>query len=240
VGIAAAALARRAIEACGARRGGRRDGRRAPEPTASRMTPRSFAQRAAAGGAGRYVVVFGDSLLTASPRALDANDLRRIRTEDRPLVLGRGATRLVSVPIKDSDDWDIVGSGAVADSSVSELPRHALLLAAFGNRGGLGLDISVTRHSATRRVALASRFSGRAVLESRALEGTASSRPQRAVASAAPAPATGSPALVGRRSSTNAQRVGFPPRSISPVVVHTRTARFTLYLSLHGGTFSLR
>ncbi len=110
-------LARRAIAAGAARAAGlARLGRDARVPRAGALPP------ALEGPS--WVVLAGDSLLNFSPVRLRAADLRRLRVEDRPVVVGRGALRLVSAPLKDADDWDIVGAILVPVRPWESLPSY--------------------------------------------------------------------------------------------------------------------
>jgi multiple sugar transport system permease protein len=82
-------------------------------------------------GAGRVIVTGDTGLVHGRVPWLTPRDLRMLAREDRPLVLGRGLIRLVTVPVKDADEWDIVGVvGVEARPAPRAEPLAALALAA--------------------------------------------------------------------------------------------------------------
>jgi multiple sugar transport system permease protein len=79
-------------------------------------------------------VVIGDiAHVRARVPWLTAGESRRLAREDRPLVLGRGMVRLVTVPLKDVDEWDIVGAVGVEARPAPAAAR----LGALALSGGL-------------------------------------------------------------------------------------------------------
>jgi multiple sugar transport system permease protein len=72
----------------------------------------------------------GDTIVGALTDLRSVIDSGRAAREDRPLVLGRGLSRRVTLPIKDADDWDIVGLVAVPVAPFGGLT--SLLLALIG------------------------------------------------------------------------------------------------------------
>ena len=104
---------------------------------ASRLTGRQVydtglaasAARHAPGGVARgRIIVAGDTgHVHARVPWLTPGELRRLAREDRPLVLGHGRIRLVTVPVKDADEWDIVGAVGVEARPAPAAARFAAL-----------------------------------------------------------------------------------------------------------------
>jgi multiple sugar transport system permease protein len=63
----------------------------------------------------------------AGAPSLPAGARERILSEDAPLALGRGTTRVVTAPVKDADDWDIVAAVGVVVHPWRFLPAFVLL-----------------------------------------------------------------------------------------------------------------
>lgn len=55
----------------------------------------------------------GQAPVPAYPAELGAADARAVRTEETPLVVRGAAGVLVTAPVKDADDWDIIGAVGV-------------------------------------------------------------------------------------------------------------------------------
>ena len=56
------------------------------------------------------------------PEGLDARDAAAVRSEESPLVVrGRSGT-LVTAPVKDADDWDVIGAVGVRTRAAEQLP----------------------------------------------------------------------------------------------------------------------
>lgn len=77
----------------------------------------------------------------AAGAAVDAR--RRIEREDRALVLGRGLTRVVTQPLKDVDDWDIVGAVVVTAQPWRRLPGAAAAVLVIALAAGVLADRAV-------------------------------------------------------------------------------------------------
>lgn len=81
----------------------------------------------------------GTAPVPAWPAGLGAADARAVRAEETPLVVRGGTGELVTAPVKDADDWDIIGAvgvpvrwreraAAVALPAVAILALGAVLL----------------------------------------------------------------------------------------------------------------
>ena len=57
----------------------------------------------------------GVAPVPAWPRGLSARDSAAVRSEEMPLVVRAPAGELVTAPVKDADDWDIIGVAAVRE-----------------------------------------------------------------------------------------------------------------------------
>lgn len=97
--------------------------------------------RARAASATTGIAIHGDSVARAHALSLSARERRLMMSEDRVLVLGRGSIRVVTAPIKDRDDWDIVGVAAVLARPYREV---AVPLALLGLGAALAMLAALT------------------------------------------------------------------------------------------------
>ncbi|MFN2398920.1 MAG: carbohydrate ABC transporter permease [Gemmatimonadaceae bacterium] len=93
---------------------------------------RDLAREPEAQSRGDSLLIVAESSAIAASVSLTQSDRQRMFREDKPLVLGSGVTRLVTAPVKDSDDWEIVGAVGVATNPYEKttLPLAILVLGA--------------------------------------------------------------------------------------------------------------
>ncbi len=98
------------------------------------------------GEAIRFVAIGDLATVRRAAATIVGDDVRRIGDDERALVLGRGSERVVIQPIKDADDWDVVGAAAVAVApfTASRVPLLGLALA-------MAIGVTLALSSLTRR-----------------------------------------------------------------------------------------